>query len=102
MGTLIFLYLLAQGEPRVIVDGAQGLPGQKGEPGTPVGVWVVMPKDLCQHCQAVLQPQLNRASLSSRAALAPLGALAHRGPLVIQVPPVCLDPWGHQDLRESL
>ena len=44
----------------------------------------------------------NGASLSSRAAPAPLGALAHGGPLVIQAPPVHLDPWGHQDLRESL
>lgn len=44
----------------------------------------------------------NGASLSSRAALAPLGALAHGDPLVIQAPPVHLDLWGHRDLQDSL
>lgn len=42
------------------------------------------------------------APLSSRAAPAHLGSLAHGGPLVIQAHLVHSDPWGYQDLLESL
>lgn len=46
--------------------------------------------------------QARKGSQVCRAALAHLGSLAHGGPLGIQAPLVHLDPWGYQDLLESL
>lgn len=46
--------------------------------------------------------QAGKGSQAHRAALAHLGPLVHGDHLVIQAPPVRLDPWGRRDLRESL